>query len=138
MTHIFLSDEWLEAIGALQTEFATGDVPQEAQIVMNQVISDVPFGEGTIEISVDTTSGVLDISKGHRASADVTVKTDYDTAKSVLVEQDSQAIMAAFMSGRILIEGDLTKLMTMQASALSAEPHPHRDELARRLKSLTI
>ena len=137
MNHVFLSEEWLDAVLALRAEYTGGDVPPEAQIVMNQIISDVPFGEGRIEISVDTTAGVLDIRRGHHDSADVTVRTDYETAKSVLVDQDSQAVMHAFLSGRILVEGDLTKLMTMQAAALTADPHPRRDELAQKLKALT-
>ena len=137
MAHAFLSDEWLAAVLALRDEFGQTDIPPEASIVMNQVISEVPFGTGTLEISVDTSSGMPYVTKGHADNADVTVKTDYATAKSVLVEQDSQAIMQAFMSGKILVEGDLAKLLTMQASAMSAEPHPQRDELAQRLKALT-
>jgi len=137
MAHAFLSDEWLSAVLALRDEFDQAETPSEASIVMNQVISEMPFGDGKLEISVDTTNGLVDIRKGHVENADVTVKTDYATAKSVLVEQDPQAIMQAFMSGKILVEGDLVKLMTMQAAAMSAEPHPQRDELAKRLKALT-
>ncbi|MDG2262370.1 MAG: SCP2 sterol-binding domain-containing protein [Actinomycetota bacterium] len=137
MAHAFLSDEWLAAVLALRDEFDQVDMPAEARIVMNQVISDVPFGDGKLEISVDTTSGALDIKKGHLDNADVMVRTDYATAKSVLVEQDPQAVMQAFMSGKILVEGDIAKLMTMHASAMSAEPHPQRNEPSRRLRNLT-
>ncbi len=137
MAHVFLSDEWLDAVLALKDEYATESLETEHSIVMNQLISEVPFGTGSIEISVDTTSGFPDITRGLRDGADVTVKTDYSTAKSVLVDQDPQAVMQAFMSGRILIEGDLAKLMTMQASAMALEDHPARAEVARRLKELT-
>ena len=88
-------------------------------------------------MAVDTSSGVPDVRRGHVEGADVTVTTDYATAKSVLVDQDPQAVMQAFMSGKIAVEGDMVKLMTMQASAASVERHPARDEIATRLKDIT-
>lgn len=137
MAHLFLSDEWLDAVLALGAEYADVQLPPDGSIVMNQVIREVPFGDGRVHISVDTTSGFPEITRGHRDDAEVTVTTDYRTALSVLVEQDAQAVMAAFMAGKILIEGDLAKLMGMQATAQLAEQHPARAEIARRLRELT-
>lgn len=139
MAHTFLSDEWFDAVMALKDQHAPDTISAEFSIVMNQVISEVPFGTGRLEISVDTTSGAPHIVRGHRERADVTVRTDYATAKSVLIDQDPQAVMQAFMSGRILVEGDIAKLMTIQASAMGAvEQHPDRAEIAKKLKDLTL
>jgi putative sterol carrier protein len=48
--------------------------------------------------------------------ADLTVTTDYDTARQLFVEQDPAASMQAFMSGRIKVDGDITRLMLMQTA----------------------
>ena len=46
----------------------------------------------------------------------------YDVAKAMFIEGNQQAAMQAFMSGQIKVEGDMTKLMAMQAGgAPSAE-----------------
>ena len=40
----------------------------------------------------------------------------YAVARSMFIEGDQAAAMQAFMSGQIKVEGDMTKLMAMQAS----------------------
>jgi hypothetical protein len=40
----------------------------------------------------------------------------YETARALLVERDPAKVMQAFMSGGIQVEGDLMKVMAMQAS----------------------
>jgi hypothetical protein len=47
---------------------------------MNQVITGAPFGDGDIELYMDTSSGDVVLEKGHLDDADVTVTTDYETA----------------------------------------------------------
>jgi putative sterol carrier protein len=59
---------------------------------------------------------VLDIDLGHLESADVTVTTDYVTARNIFVEQDPNFTMQAFMSGKIKVEGDMLKMMALQGS----------------------
>lgn len=138
MAHEFLSDDWLDAVLELRDEFELDSHETELSIVMNQVITDVPFGDGRIEISLDTRSGFPEIKRGHVDDAEVTITTDYETAKSTLVHQDASATMQAFMSGRILIQGDLAKLMTIQAAAATVPPSDTRNEVARRLKQITL
>ena len=43
--------------------------------------------------------------------ADVTLTTDYGTAKDVFVSGNQQAGMQAFMAGKVKVQGDMTKLM---------------------------
>jgi putative sterol carrier protein len=76
----------------------------------------VPFGEGVVKTYTDTSSGVLDIDLGHLESADVTVTTDYATARNIFVEQDPNFTMQAFISGKIKVEGDMLKMMALQGS----------------------
>jgi putative sterol carrier protein len=51
---------------------------------------------------------------GALENPDLTLTTDYATAKSVFVDQDQQAGMAAFMGGKIKVQGDMMKMMAMQ------------------------
>jgi len=82
---------------------------------MNQVITDVPFGTGTVESHMDSSSGEMEFELGHVAEPDVTVTVDYATAKAIFVDQNPQAGMQAFMAGKVKVQGDLAKLMASQA-----------------------
>jgi putative sterol carrier protein len=100
---------------------------------MNQIITDVPFGDGTIEAHMDTSSGEMEMDTGHIEGADVTVTLDYATAKAIFVDGNPQAGMQAFMSGKIKVAGDMTKLMAMQ----SGTADPVADELAKKIAEIT-
>ena len=47
---------------------------------------------------------------------EATVTTDYETASKLFVDQDPAAVMQAFMSGKIKIDGDMMKVMGMQTA----------------------
>ncbi|HEX2038115.1 MAG TPA: SCP2 sterol-binding domain-containing protein [Acidimicrobiales bacterium] len=129
----FLSDEWVAAAKKVREEFR-GKAPAPAHAVkMNQIITDVPFGDGTVQAHMDTTGGELEMDLGHLDAADVTVTLDYETAKQIFVEGNPQAGMQAFMAGKIKIQGDMTKLMAMQ----SAPVDPAQQEIAGRIKEIT-
>ena len=100
---------------------------------MNQIVTDVPFGEGTINAHMDTSGGDIDFDLGHLDTPDLTVTLDYDTAKAILVDGNPQAGMQAFMAGKIKVQGDMTKLMAMQ----SGTPDPTAQEVAERIKAIT-
>ena len=51
---------------------------------MNQVITDVPFGDGDVKLYLDTSSGELEMESGELETPDLTMTTDYDTAKQDL------------------------------------------------------
>jgi hypothetical protein len=135
-TYPFLSDEWLAEARRIYQEYR-GRVPAPSQALrMNQVITDVPFGDGTIDAHLDTSSGELEIDLGHIEGAEVKVTLDYDTAKAVLVNGDLQAAMQAFMSGRIKAEGDITRLMGLQLGG-PGSADPAAAEIARRIQEIT-
>jgi len=85
-------------------------------IKINQVVTDVPFGEGTVKSFMDTSSGEMVMDLGELADADATVTTDYATAKVLFVNQDQAAGMQAFMTGKIKVVGDMMKVMGMQTA----------------------
>jgi len=116
MAHLFLSDEWMLAAREIRSRYQDETMKVPVGVRMNQIITGVPFGEGTVNAYTDTSSGVLDIDLGHLESADVTVTTDYVTARNIFVEQDPNFTMQAFMSGKIKVEGDMLKMMALQGS----------------------
>lgn len=129
----FLSDEWLSEARRIREEYRGKGQKVPHVVRMNQVITNVPFGEGTIQAHMDTSSGELELDTGHLDAPDLTVTLDYETAKAILVEGNPQAGMQAFMAGRVKVEGDMTKLMVMQTAA----PDPSATEVAARIKEIT-
>ncbi|MEY2966886.1 MAG: SCP2 sterol-binding domain-containing protein [Ilumatobacteraceae bacterium] len=116
MSHQFLSDDWIEAARDIRRRWEDRVPAVEMQVRINVVATKVPFGEGTVHAHIDSSSGRLEMELGLLDAADLTVTTDYDTARQLFVAQDPAASMQAFMSGKIKVEGDITKLMLMQTS----------------------
>jgi hypothetical protein len=135
--HPFLSDDWLVEARQIRAEFR-GKAPEiPVSVRMNQIIQDVPFGDGTIKAHVDTSSGELEMETGHLDSPDLTITISYDTAKAILIDGDVQAAMQAFLAGRIKVDGDITKMIALQSAGLGGGGDPAGAELARRLQAIT-
>ena len=131
--HPFLSDEWMAEAKSIREEYKGKGSPIPHTVKMNQIITDVPFGDGTMNAHMDTSSGELEMDQGHIDNPDVTVTLDYATAKAIFVEQNPQAGMQAFMAGKIKVQGDMTKLMAMQSGA----PDATAAELSKRIADIT-
>ena len=131
----FLSDEWIVAAREIRSRYQ-GELPAVAVSVrINQVITDVPFGDGTISAYVDTSSGSLELDVGELDEPDAVLVLDYETAKAMLVDRDPAVVMQSFMAGRMRVQGDMMKLMAMQA----AVPEDERAEaLAAEIQSITL
>ena len=133
MPYPFLSDEWIAEAHAIREEFQDKSAAINHRVRMNLVVTEIPFGELNLEAHVDTTRGELDIDKGHVEDADLKVTLDYVTAKAILVDRNPQIGMQAFIAGRIRVEGDMAKLMSIQ----TAPPDEHAEEMAERLRAIT-
>jgi Zn-dependent metalloprotease len=125
----FLSDEWMAEAKAIRQKYAGQGAQIPHKIKMNQVITGVPFGDGEVKLHMDTSSGEVVLDKGHMDDAEVTVTTDYETAKAIFVEQNPQAGMQAFMQGKIKVQGDMTKLMALQAGVPDETAKKIADEI---------
>lgn len=121
MSHPFLSDEWMAAANEVRAKYESQAAPFVQPIRINQVITDAPFGEGTIRLFIDTSSGALHTDHGELDGPDCTITTDYETARKILVDADQAAAMQAFMSGRIKVQGDMMKMIALQ-TALAQDP----------------
>ncbi len=99
---------------------------------LNQVVTGVPFGAGEVKMHIDTSEGQAVVGAGHVDAADVTVTTDYATARMLFVDNDQQKTMQAFMQGKIKAIGDMAKLMVPQPP-----PNDAQKEFESKLRELT-
>ena len=134
MSYPFLSDQWIQAARDIRHKYADSVPNIEILIRINVVTTKVPFGDGTVSAYIDTSSGVLDMELGSLDGADLTITTEYEIARSVFVDQDPTASMQAFMSGRIKVEGDITRLMAMQTSLPQSS---EAEQVAAEIKAIT-
>jgi putative sterol carrier protein len=107
----FLSDGWFDAASKLIEEHGA-EAPPGTSLVMNLEVAN---GDETVEFHMGSKDGQTMFGKGKADGADVTLSTDMDTAKAVFVSGDQQAGMQAFMSGKVRVQGDMTKMMMAQA-----------------------
>jgi hypothetical protein len=103
---------------------------------MNHDVIGVPadVASGEVEAHLDTSDGQLDLDVGHLDDPEIAIKIDYQVAKAILVDGNSQAGVNAFMAGKVkLLSGDLAKLMTV-AQGIEKIVSP---EVAQRLGDIT-
>ncbi len=121
MAHLFLSPEWMDAARAIREKYRD-QTPKVTMVVrFNQIVTNVPFGEGVVHSHMDTSSGELVMDLGHLDKVDATLTTDYATARTIFVEQDPQKAMEAFLMGKVKVDGDMLKLMAMQTTIPQTE-----------------
>jgi hypothetical protein len=116
----------------IRAQFKDLTAPTAHPVRINLIITEVP-GSGQLDAHVDTSAGEPDIERGHLEGADLTVTMDYDTAKALFIEGNSSAAMQAFMAGKVRVDGDMSKLLAMQGTAVLGET----DELAARIRAIT-
>jgi putative sterol carrier protein len=116
MPYEFLSAEWMDAAKAIRDKYADQAAEIAVSVRMNQVITDTPLVDGDVRLYLDTSSGSLVMEFGELETPDLTLTTDYETAKKIFVDQDQAAGMQAFMAGKIKVQGDMMKMMAMQTS----------------------
>ena len=111
--HPFLSDEWFAAVEKLVEEHGA-DAPAGHAVMVNLVVTDTPFGDERRLAHGRRRTARATGASATSDDADVTLTTDYETAKDVFVSGNPQAGMQAFMAGKVKVQGDMTKLMMAQ------------------------
>jgi hypothetical protein len=115
MPHPFLSEAWFDAFDGIRDE--APEPPAAAKdLKINVVVTGGPDGS---DVPICMAAGAFERGLADDAPTKLTVP--YDVAKSLFVKGDPQAAMQAFMSGQIKVEGDMTKLMAMQAGGPPTE-----------------
>lgn len=133
--HEFLSEDWMTAAHEIRDRYHD-DLPEvTVSVRINQVITEVPFGDGTINAYVDTSGGEFHLELGELDEPDAVLMTDYATAKAMLVDQDPTIAMQSFMAGRIKVQGDMMKLMAMQTAMPANE---FSQQVATEIREITL
>jgi hypothetical protein len=102
--------------------------PAIKDLKINMQVTGAPSGD----ISFRMDAGRL--VKGHAADAPTKLVIPFATAKAMLIDQNQQAVMQAFMSGQIRVEGDMAKLMQMQ---MAGPPSPEATKVSALIKEMT-
>ena len=110
--HPFLSDDWFAAVRALIEQHGN-EAPAHQNMKMNLVVTETPFGDDR-QFHMGAEDGKALFGPGHLDGADLTLTTDYATAKDVFASGNPQAGMQAFMAGKVRVQGDMAKLMASQ------------------------
>ena len=127
MASTFLSDDWFESVEALRDEAPEPPAAMK-ELKLNIVVAGGPDGDREIHMA----GGQFE--RGLVDDAPTKLTVPYDVAKAMFIEGNQQAAMQAFMSGQIKVEGDMTKLMAMQAAG---GPTPEQEAFTAKIKELT-
>ncbi len=130
----FLSSEWLEEFHSISARLGADRIGIEGAVRLNQIVSGCPFQAEPLKAYLSTANGYLEIGIGELEDPDLTVSLDYDTAKVMFVDLDPQRAIEAFLGGKVLVTGDMTKLLGL-AQALAARGPA--DPLGKALKAIT-
>lgn len=130
--HPFLSDGWFTEVRRLH-DAVGGAAPEGADIRMNLMITATPFKGDDLPMHMAAAGGKADWGKGYLDDADVTLTLGYDTARAIFVDGNPQVAIEAFMAGKIIVQGDITKLMVMQSTG----PGAAASELTKALQEIT-
>lgn len=124
MAHTFLSREWFEALDEIHDEMPA-PAPVMKDLVLNTVVQGGP--EGDTEARLDG---------GHFAPglADDAPTKLFVPTTSPLHRGRPQAAMQAFVSGKIRVEGDISKMLAMQAGT---QQSPEQDAFQKELQDIT-
>jgi hypothetical protein len=125
----FLSDGWFAAAEKIQAEVNPPVPPAIQGLKINMQVTGAPSG-GDVSFRMDNGR----MLKGHAADAPTKLVIPYPVAKAMLVDQNQQAAMQAFMSGQIRVEGDMAKLMQMQ---MAGAPSPEAQKVSQLIKEMT-
>jgi hypothetical protein len=109
MPYTFLSDDWLTEVKALADAAGADANAMPADMQLNLVVTGGPEGDRELHMAGGT------FGSGHVDGAPTKLTVPYDVARSMFIEGNQAAAMQAFMSGQIKVEGDMTRLMAMQA-----------------------
>lgn len=107
----FLSDEWVRAVqDALDSDESIKRAAGSQSARIQQIVT-TPEGEKKFWLTL--THGQVRVGTGDSPdSPDATLTQDYDTAAALY--RNEMSGMAAYMSGKLKVSGNLMKLMPLQ------------------------
>jgi hypothetical protein len=126
MGYEFLSEEWVKAVRAIRDEYEHRAPEVELPALrVNLAITGAPEhlgDDGIVSAHADTSGRGITLDLGGLDDPDLTVTVDHDTAYALLVEQRPNAVLGAFLMGRIKVSGDVAALTEQHGVDLAALP----------------
>lgn len=125
-TFNFLTQSWFDAVARLNQEADELNLPPN-------------LAELTINVTVKSENPTLlhlqagKINQHHIQNADATIYIDQDTLNQIIHDNSVDTALEAFMTGKIFIEGDMSKVMALQ----SARPSQEQKALYKQIKEMT-
>ncbi len=111
----FLSAEWIDAMAAAASTAAVG--PAGGDLVVQHVVTGASTGEVAWVVRVQ--DGKLSVDTGHDPDPSITFTLDAATAAAI--QSGHQSAQAAFMSGRLRLDGDVGVLVAQQGTLLALD-----------------
>ena len=106
----FLTEEWARAVtDALNSNDAWKQAGAGKTVKIQNVVS-APDGEKKYYLNL--ADGYSEVSVGELPDAEATLSSDYETAAAM--SRNELNATAAYMSGKLKIQGDLMRLMQLQ------------------------
>lgn len=125
---MFLSSEWFELIDVLYEKHKAPIPEKFIGQCINFVVSDTP--NGVCEFSINDGR----YTRGFSESPKATVKVDYKTAHTILVEQNVSAGMMALMTGKLKVDGSLAAVLMLK----EAQDIPEFKQISKTVSARTI
>ncbi len=130
----FLSPEWESAAESLHNSNSV-KAPSDINFSMNVTITPTPYGDKLLSISAE--AGIAKVEKMHLESADIYVKTDYETAYKLFLEGEMNIVLSAMLEGKIVVSGDIAKLLSMASASEPMPSMPFLEDLSKKLRLIT-
>ncbi len=109
----FLSDEWAAAVqGALNENAAFKSAAGSLSARIQQVVTTDDGGEKRYWFVISEGEASLGTGDIEGAAPDATITQDYATAEAL--SKNELTGVAAYMSGKLRVQGDMMKLMQLQ------------------------
>jgi hypothetical protein len=127
MSDPFLSDAWMDAVEAIHDE---APEPPDAlkDLLVNVTVTDGPEGDREVHLAAGH------FGRGHADGAPTKLTVPFDVAKDLFIGGNPAVAMQAFMAGKIKVEGDMSKVMALQAAGT---PTPEQEAFQARLQAMT-
>ena len=123
----FLSDEWFDKVKELTEAAGDMGLPDAAKALIMNI--KVTSGQGDCDMCI----GGGTITKGLNNAAPITISVPFDIARKMFVDQDRSAGTQAYMSGKLKIDGDMSKLI----ASVSIQPTTAQQTLSSQIQDIT-
>lgn len=108
----YLSEEWAKEVNnRLQASDAVKNAAKGQNITLQQVFTDVP-DQGEVKAFFKLSDGNPELGLGETEGAEATITQNYETATAI--NKGELQGQAAFMQGKLKIQGNLMKVMQLQ------------------------